>query len=65
MAKKTNYSFQKNEREKLRQKKKQEKQGRKQDAKDRKAAIKESGEDIDPDIAHLDPGPQTRNESEE
>jgi hypothetical protein len=57
MAKKTNYSFQKWEREKNRMKKRKEKQDRKQETKDRKAALKKEG--IDPDIAGIEAGPQT------
>jgi len=56
MARKSNYSSQKWEREKNRMKKRQEKQERKLEAKDRKAALKEGG--IDPDIAGIEPGPQ-------
>jgi hypothetical protein len=59
MARKTNYSFQKSEREKIRQKKKKEKLDRKQDAKDRKASLKD-GED--PDIADIEAGPQAKPE---
>lgn len=58
MARKTNYSFQKFEREKVRQKKKKEKQDRRQEAKDRKTALSTAGAGIDPDIAGLEPGPQ-------
>ena len=65
MAKKSYYSFKKFEREKVRNKKKQEKLDRKQDAKDRKTALMESGEEIDPDIADIIPGPQSPEESEE
>ncbi len=65
MARKTNYSFQKSEREKIRQKKKKEKLDRKQEAKDRKSALNEGGEEIDPDIAGIQPGPQTDVEPEE
>ncbi len=65
MARKTNYSFQKFEREKQRTKKKQEKLARKQDAKDRKAALAAEGEDIDPDIADIVPGPQPTLDPEE
>ena len=63
MAKKSNYSFQKWEREKNRMKKRKEKQDRKQETKDQKAALKEEG--IDPDIAGIQPGPQTPDEPEE
>ncbi len=65
MARKTNYSFQKSEREKIRQKKKKEKQDKKQEAKNRKAASRKEGVDIDPDIADIEPGPQTSNDSED
>jgi hypothetical protein len=65
MAKKSYYSFKKFEREKIRMKKKKEKQDRKQEAKERKAALKAEGEDIDPDIAHIEPGPQPMEEPEE
>jgi len=65
MAKKSYYSFKKFEREKIRNKKKQEKLERKQEAKDRKTAMMEAGEDIDPDIADILPGPQPCEESEE
>lgn len=58
MARKTNYTFQKSEREKIRQKKKKEKLERKQDAKSRKAAFKEGG--VDPDLEGIEPGPQAR-----
>jgi hypothetical protein len=63
MDKKSYYSFKKFEREKVRLKKKKEKQERKQEAKERKTALKE--EDIDPDIAHIEPGPQLTEEPEE
>ena len=63
MAKKSNYSFQKFEREKIRQKKKQEKLDRKQEAKDRKAALKEEFGDVDLDIAGISPGPQPQDDS--
>jgi hypothetical protein len=63
MARKTNYSFQKSEREKVRQKKKKEKLDRKQEAKDRKAALQSEG--VDPDIADIEPGPQTPKDSED
>ncbi len=65
MARKTNYSFQKSEREKIRQKKKKEKLDRKQEAKDRKTALNEEGEEIDPDIAGIEPGPQAAIKPEE
>lgn len=65
MAKKTNYSFQKSEREKIRQKKKKEKLDKKQDAKDRKIALNEEGEEIDPDLAGIEPGPQADTKPEE
>ncbi len=64
MARKSNYSFQKFEREKVRQKKKQEKQDRKQEAKDRKAAVKEMYGDVDPDIVGIAPGPQPAQETD-
>jgi hypothetical protein len=63
MARKTNYSSQKWEREKNRMKKRQEKQDRKQEAKDRKAALHKEG--IDPDIAGIEPGPQPPIDPEE
>lgn len=65
MARKTNYSFQKHEREKIRQKKKQEKQVSKQEAKERKAALKQELGDIDPDIVGIEHGPQSTEESGE
>ena len=65
MAKKSYYSFKKSEREKIRNKKKQEKLERKQEAKDRKTAMTEAGEETDPDIADIIPGPQPTEESEE
>jgi len=65
MAKKSYYSFKKFEREKVRNKKKQEKLERKQESKDRKTALMESGENIDPDIADIVPGPQPPENSEE
>ncbi|MBT8489675.1 MAG: hypothetical protein KJN62_01365 [Deltaproteobacteria bacterium] len=65
MAKKSYYSFKKFEREKVRNKKKQEKLDRKQEAKDRKASLMEGGEEIDPDIADIIPGPQPVEEPEE
>lgn len=64
MAKKSYYSFKKFEREKVRNKKKQEKLDRKQEAKDRKTAMMETGEEIDPDIADIIPGPQSVEETE-
>jgi hypothetical protein len=63
MARKTNYSFQKHEREKIRQKKRQEKQDRKQEVKDRKAALKDEFGNIDPDIVGIEHGPQPTEES--
>jgi len=63
MARKTNYSFQKSEREKTRLKKRKEKQDRKQEAKDRKAALQKEG--VDPDIADIVPGPQAHDDPEE
>ena len=65
MAKKSYYSFKKFEREKVRNKKKQEKLDRKQESKDRKTALLEAGQDVDPDIADIVPGPQSPQESEE
>jgi hypothetical protein len=65
MARKTNYSFQKHEREKIRQKKRLDKKERKQDVKDRKAALKDEFGNIDPDIAGIEAGPQPTEESEE
>jgi hypothetical protein len=65
MAKKTYYSFKKSEREKIRNKKKQEKLERKQEAKERKTAMMEAGEETDPDIADIIPGPQPSGASEE
>ncbi len=62
MARKSHYSFQKFEREKIRQKKKQEKQARKQEAKERKASLTEEGVTVDPDIADIVPGPQETEE---
>lgn len=63
MARKTNYSFQKHEREKIRLKKKQDKKDRKQEVKDRKAAILDEFGNIDPDIAGIAHGPQPTEES--
>lgn len=63
MARKTNYSFQKSEREKNRMKKRKEKQDRKQEAKDRKASLQKDG--IDPDIAGIEAGPQSLADPEE
>jgi len=65
MAKKSHYSFQKFQREKMKQKKKQDKQLKKQEAKDRKAAETENGPVVDPDIADIIPGPQPPQEPEE
>jgi hypothetical protein len=65
MARKTNYSFQKHEREKVRQKKRQEKTAHKQELKDRKAALKDEFGNIDPDIVGIEAGPQPTEESEE
>lgn len=65
MARKTNYSFQKHEREKIREKKRVEKQNRKQELKDRKAAIKDEFGNVDPDIAGIEHGPQPTEDSGE
>jgi hypothetical protein len=63
MAKKSFYSYQKSQREKLRQHKKQEKLARRQEAKDQKTALAEQG--IDSDIADIVPGPQPLPEKDE
>ena len=63
MARKTNYSFQKSEREKIRQKKKKGKLDKKQEAKDRRTALQKEG--VDPDIADIEAGPQASIEPEE
>lgn len=65
MVKKSNYSFQKHEREKIRQKKKQEKEARKQAARERKAAGNGAGDDVDPDIEGIVPDPQPFKGSEQ
>lgn len=65
MARKPNYSFQKHEREKIRQKKKQEKEARKHEAKERKAAGKGADEDTNTGIEDVNPGPQPAKKSEE
>ena len=62
MANKSHHTFKKNEREKTKQKKKVEKLSRKLEAKKTKEDSLPTEEGVDPDIAHIVPGPQPREE---
>ena len=58
LAKKSKDTFQKLEKEKLRQQKQREKQARRVEAKSHKLDVKPRAGDEDPDIASIRPGPQ-------
>jgi hypothetical protein len=58
MAKKSRPTFQKREKEKARVQRQKDKEARRLDSKERRANVVTAADDIDPDIAHIRPGPQ-------
>jgi hypothetical protein len=59
MPKKSRPTFQKREKEKARQQKQKDKQARRAEPKERRVGSEFGDEGVDPDIAGIQPGPQS------